>query len=94
MPLYEYLCAGCGKSCEVLQKVNDPAAVQCPHCGQDRLERQISAPRFQLKGTGWYETDFKNKPKKETKPENTADSGDKTPSAETKTDTKKESAEN
>lgn len=66
MPLYEYQCGNCGKFCEMLQKVNDAPAVTCPECGKDQLKRQISAPSFQLKGSGWYVTDFKNKDKPET----------------------------
>lgn len=61
MPLYDYLCTNCGKSCEILQKMNDAPAA-CPNCGKSQLQRQASAPHFQLKGTGWYATDFKNKP--------------------------------
>jgi putative FmdB family regulatory protein len=62
MPLYEYQCTNCGKNCEILQKMNE-TVVTCPHCGKDQLQRQVSAPSFQLKGTGWYVTDFKNKDK-------------------------------
>ena len=63
MPLYDYLCTNCGKSCEMLEKVNDAPAVPARNCGKDQLKRQVSAPSFQLKGTGWYVTDFKNKDK-------------------------------
>jgi putative FmdB family regulatory protein len=62
MPLYEYQCASCGKSCEILQKMQEEPATLCPECGKAALKRKVSAPRFQLKGSGWYVTDFKNSP--------------------------------
>ncbi len=66
MPIYEYQCANCGKSIELLQKVSEPPARDCPECGTDQLKRKVSATRFQLKGTGWYVTDFKNQNNKGT----------------------------
>lgn len=63
MPIYEYLCSQCEHQLEKLQKLSDQALVQCPECGQDSLQRIMSAAGFQLKGTGWYETDFKHKDK-------------------------------
>lgn len=89
MPLYEYQCSHCGKSCEALQKVSEPPLVACPHCGKETLHRQVSAPRFQLKGSGWYETDFKYKEKPKEKSEETSTT-DKTveSKSETKTETK------
>lgn len=59
MPIYGYACTDCGHSLDELQKVSDPPLVDCPACGQPTLKRQLSAPRFRLKGQGWYETDFK-----------------------------------
>jgi putative FmdB family regulatory protein len=59
MPIYEYACKNCGYTLDELQKINDQALVDCPECGQPQLKRLISAPRFRLKGAGWYETDFK-----------------------------------
>ncbi len=67
MPLYEYQCVSCGKSCEILQKMQEEPAVLCPECGKAGLKRKVSAPRFQLKGSGWYVTDFKNKDKSSAK---------------------------
>lgn len=66
MPIYEYECGACGKHSEILQKINDPPTLECPYCKIKELKRLISATRFQLKGTGWYVTDFrdKDKPKK------------------------------
>jgi len=61
MPIYEYHCLDCGHDKDVLQKVADEPLVDCPACGKPQFTKKISAPGFQLKGTGWYETDFKNK---------------------------------
>lgn len=61
MPIYEYLCGACGHALDALQKVSDEPLVHCPTCGEPQLKRQLSAPRFRLKGSGWYETDFKGK---------------------------------
>ncbi len=59
MPIYGYQCQECGHTLDALQKISDDALVDCPACGQPGLKRQLSAPRFRLKGQGWYETDFK-----------------------------------
>lgn len=59
MPIYEYACKKCGHRLDALQKMNDDPLVDCPECGEAQLQRQLSAPRFRLKGKGWYETDFK-----------------------------------
>ena len=64
MPIYEYQCEACGASLEKLQKLSDPALKKCPECGKARLKKKISATSFRLKGTGWYETDFKTGNKK------------------------------
>ncbi|MES2203781.1 MAG: zinc ribbon domain-containing protein [Pseudomonadota bacterium] len=63
MPIYEYLCENCGQELEKIQKINDEPLVECPECGKSSLRKKISAVGFQLKGTGWYATDFKDKPK-------------------------------
>jgi putative FmdB family regulatory protein len=60
MPFYEYVCTSCGASTEVLQKISDPPATECPACHAHALSKQISAAGFRLKGGGWYETDFKS----------------------------------
>lgn len=60
MPFYEYECAACRYYVEVLQKITDAPLKKCPSCGKLRLKRLISAPVFRLKGSGWYETDFKS----------------------------------
>ncbi len=59
MPIYEYGCKSCGHKLDALQKMSDDPLVDCPACGAPALKRMISAPRFRLKGDGWYETDFK-----------------------------------
>jgi len=59
MPIYGYACQHCGHTLDALQKMADEALVDCPECEQPQLKRQLSAPRFRLKGQGWYETDFK-----------------------------------
>ena len=64
MPIYEYRCAACGHQDEHLQKVSDAPLTKCPSCGKPRYQKQLSAAGFQLKGTGWYTTDFKGSAKK------------------------------
>ncbi len=68
MPIYEYICRSCSLEKEHLQKMSDPPIVNCPECGSSHYVKKISAAGFQLKGSGWYVTDFKNKPTSETKP--------------------------
>ena len=60
MPIYEYRCAACGHHLEALQKMSESPLRKCPECGKSQLRRLVSASRFRLKGSGWYETDFKN----------------------------------
>lgn len=59
MPIYGYACNICDHTLDELQKMVDDPLVDCPACGEPGLRRQLSAPRFRLKGQGWYETDFK-----------------------------------
>jgi len=59
MPIYAYACKECDHTLDALQKIADAALVDCPACGKPSLKRLLSAPRFRLKGKGWYETDFK-----------------------------------
>jgi putative FmdB family regulatory protein len=59
MPIYAYRCAACGHSRDVLQKMSDPVLSTCPVCGTDQFQKQVTAAGFQLKGSGWYATDFK-----------------------------------
>ena len=60
MPFYEYQCPHCGYDDEVLQKITDKPLTKCPSCGKKGLKKLMSAPVFRLKGSGWYETDFKS----------------------------------
>ena len=59
MPIYGYVCKSCEHRFDVLQKMSDDALVHCPDCGERALQKELSAPKFRLKGSGWYETDFK-----------------------------------
>jgi putative FmdB family regulatory protein len=61
MPIYGYICKSCEHTLDALQKISDDPLVYCPDCGEPQLKKQLSAPRFRLKGKGWYETDFKKK---------------------------------
>ncbi|HNI85032.1 MAG TPA: zinc ribbon domain-containing protein, partial [Ottowia sp.] len=60
MPIYAYKCAACGFAKDVLQKMSDPPLAECPSCGQAAFEKQLTAAGFQLKGSGWYVTDFRD----------------------------------
>ncbi len=64
MPIYEYRCAGCGHELEAMQKFSDATLTDCPSCGKAALTKLVSAAGFQLKGSGWYATDFKGGSKK------------------------------
>ncbi|PXW89897.1 putative FmdB family regulatory protein [Nitrosomonas sp. Nm84] len=66
MPIYEYLCNSCGAEKEHLQKISDAPIAACPVCGSSNYTKLISAAGFQLKGSGWYVTDFKNNKAKQT----------------------------
>jgi putative FmdB family regulatory protein len=59
MPIYAYRCAVCGHAKDVLQKISDPLLTTCPACGAETFEKQVTAAGFQLKGSGWYVTDFR-----------------------------------
>jgi putative FmdB family regulatory protein len=60
MPIYEYRCGACGHELEALQKLSESPLTDCPACGKARLAKLVSAAGFQLKGSGWYATDFRN----------------------------------
>ena len=102
MPIYGYRCAECGEEHEALQKVSEPPLTICPACGKPALQKQLSAAGFQLKGSGWYATDFKNsgskpgksggaaKPEGAVKPEGKSESSGDGKSAESKGETKSE----
>jgi putative FmdB family regulatory protein len=94
MPIYEYRCSACGFEKDALQKMSDPPLVVCPNCGQSTLVKLVSAAGFQLKGSGWYATDFKSsgsKPagdKGRTKSDGGAKDGGDTRSSDGKSDAK------
>ena len=79
MPIYEYRCKNCGHELEALQKISDDELTQCPGCEQPELQKLMSAAGFRLKGSGWYETDFKSGNQR-----NLHESGDKKDSGEKK----------
>ena len=85
MPFYEYECSSCGHHEEALQKIGDTPLKKCPKCGKNALKKLVSAPVFRLKGSGWYETDFKGD--KENK-RNLAGADKEEPKGETKTEAK------
>jgi putative FmdB family regulatory protein len=82
MPIYEYVCKKCGHTLDALQKMSDDPLLDCPDCGAPQLKRLISAPRFRLKGQGWYETDFKKDNQRN------LSSGDVEPAKKEKSDSK------
>ena len=86
MPIYEYRCAACGHQEEHLQKVREPPLTVCPACGKPTFSKQLSAAGFQLKGSGWYATDFKGGGKKPA--EKKADRRPRPKSREPKTESK------
>jgi putative FmdB family regulatory protein len=79
MPIYAYRCASCGHAKDVLQKLSDDPLTVCPACGAATFSKQLTAAGFQLKGSGWYVTDFRDgdKGKKDAKPEAAAAPADK-----------------
>jgi putative FmdB family regulatory protein len=87
MPIYAYRCAACGHEEDHLQKVSEAPLTKCPACGKKKFKKQLTAAGFQLKGSGWYASDFKGgKKPTEAKPEATAEA-----KTEAKTETKTES---
>jgi putative regulatory protein, FmdB family len=60
VPIYAYKCSACGHEQDVLQKMSDPVLTVCPECNQSTYSKQVTAAGFQLKGSGWYVTDFRN----------------------------------
>ena len=68
MPIYAYACAECGLQQDVMQKMSDDPLHTCPECGKESYTKQLTAAGFQLKGNGYYATDFKSKPKTECAP--------------------------
>jgi putative FmdB family regulatory protein len=83
MPIYAYRCADCGHTKDVLQKLSDPVLSTCPACGKEAFAKQLTAAGFQLKGSGWYATDFKGG---SSAPSTSATPAAETPSAPAKTE--------
>ena len=91
MPIYAYRCSTCGHAQDVLQKLSDELLTVCPACGAATYSKQLTAAGFQLKGSGWYVTDFKNgnapAPKKEGDAKDAGDANDKSAAADATTAT-------
>ena len=85
MPIYEYACVSCDHHLEALQKMSEDPLVFCPECGEESLRKKVSAAAFVLKGSGWYETDFKNSGKEKPKD---AKASDGQPTSKNASDTK------
>ncbi len=83
MPIYAYQCQACGHELEAIQRVNDAPLELCPACNKRKLSKQLTAGRFRLSGSGWYETDFKTGNKKNLAGDKSGDTsgGDKAPAA-------------
>jgi putative FmdB family regulatory protein len=92
MPIYEYRCESCGHELEKMQKLSDAPLTECPACGKHTLKKLISAAGFRLKGSGWYETDFKKGDKKKNLHEAGEKSGDKKDAGASVGDKKEKSA--
>jgi putative FmdB family regulatory protein len=91
MPIYEYRCSSCGHQKDVLQRLSDAPLTDCPECGKPAFSRQVTAAGFQLKGTGWYATDFKNSGQKPAaKKDKTEAKQDKTEAKQDKTEAKQD----
>jgi putative FmdB family regulatory protein len=74
MPIYDFQCASCGHKLELMRKVSDASTITCPNCHQETFSKMLSAPSFQLSGSGWYATDFKDKPASKSAKESTSES--------------------
>lgn len=88
MPIYEYQCTSCNHHFDLMQKISDEPVRQCPVCYKNSVVKLVSAAGFQLKGSGWYATDFKNKPKEAAKNDETVskDKTKETPSSQSNKD--------
>jgi putative FmdB family regulatory protein len=93
MPIYEYRCNACGHQEEFLQRVSEPPLTECPVCRKPTFQKLLSAAGFQLKGSGWYATDFKSKASKpaEKKTDDSSDGKSASPKTDAKPEKKTES---
>ncbi len=81
MPIYAYRCEACGFAKDVLQKISDAQLTECPSCGKSSFKKQVTAAGFQLKGTGWYVTDFRGGTSTKAAPAVAAEDAASTPAA-------------
>ncbi len=91
MPIYGYACKSCGHTLDALQKLSDDILVDCPECDEPELRRQLSAPKFRLKGQGWYETDFKKEKQRNILKSDAQSDSKAKPEKEAKPETSKDS---
>ncbi len=95
MPIYAYQCKSCEHEFDALQKISDDPLKTCPECSEESLKKMLTAPAFQLKGTGWYETDFKDKNaqgKKDSSTNSTSSKKDDKTSSDSSSSSKSESS--
>jgi putative FmdB family regulatory protein len=92
MPIYGYACKECDHSLDALQKIADAPLVDCPACDKPALKRLLSAPRFRLKGQGWYETDFKKDNQRNLHGEKASTKSPSKPASDSKTKSKSSTA--
>ncbi len=86
MPIYDFACTSCGFKAELMRKISEPSLTVCPQCSKEAFAKMLSAPSFQLSGSGWYASDFKDK-----KTNNTDTDSEKSPDkSEAKTEAKAE----
>jgi putative FmdB family regulatory protein len=83
MPIYDFQCTSCGHKDELMRKISESSTMICPNCSKETFSKMLSAPSFQLSGSGWYASDFKDK-----KPNKSADVTEKNETKSTETETK------
>ncbi|HTH79331.1 MAG TPA: FmdB family zinc ribbon protein [Ramlibacter sp.] len=91
MPIYAYKCASCGFAKDVLQKISDAPLTDCPQCGAQAFNKQITAAGFQLKGSGWYATDFRGGAKTSSETDTAKSESKSDTKSDSKSDSKSES---
>ena len=73
MPIYDFQCTSCGLKDELMRKISEPTTINCPECSKETFAKMLSAPSFQLSGSGWYASDFKDKKAEKTDKSTTPD---------------------